>query len=102
MKILAMIDKETLLVEVSVRELSTATTWDHDKSGCSWSSADPYMFKPGKAFDLKKTFEQAESLIKTFRGLGPGLRQSAARLVDLAKNIELHEPDYNLLPKGDA
>lgn len=104
MKIIAVTGPETVLVEMNVREMRAITDfrWNPDPSHPAVWMIDLRNFKPGQEVEIIKAVEYAKSILDTFRSVVPGLRQNAARLNKLASEVELHEPDYKLLPKETA
>ena len=104
MKIIAATSHETILVEMSTREMRAITDykWTADQSYPHSPEITLRSFRAGEEIALSEAFEHAGKLLETFRGIAPGLRQQAVRLSRLADEVQLHEPDHNLLPKGDA
>jgi len=92
MKVVAATGRESLLVEMSVEELKRVTNWKNDSYYLALSD-----FRPGVQVDLVKEFNEAYSLLQSFRGIAPSLRQSAKRLENLALSVEVHEPDSSRL-----
>lgn len=104
MKIIAATGPETILVEMDVREMRALTDfkWNPDPSRPAVWTIDLRNFVPGQEVEIFKVVEYAKSILDTFRSVVPGLRQNAARLNKLASEVELHEPDYKLLPKENS
>lgn len=103
MKIVAVTSSTTVLAEVSINELKTITEYNWKPPYTErFSGIELDRFKPGDVIELPKAFEHAKELLQTFRGIAPGLRQSAKRLENLASQVELHEPNHSLLPKADT
>lgn len=97
MKIIAATSSEKLLVEIDVSTLRTITNW---KYGGRYTLTE--NFRSGDEIDVRKEFRDAQKLVESFRGIAPGLRQAQKYLGTLADSVELHEPDYSLLPKESA
>jgi len=104
MKVIAVTSERTVLVEVSISDLKRITEYKWEPGYSTGYNSDLSLrsFKPGDEIDLPKIFDEAKDLLKTFRGIAPGLRQSAKGLEKLASQVELHEPDVSLLPKKES
>lgn len=103
MKVIAVTSSTTVLVEVSINDLRTITEYKWKPPYTErFSAIELDRFNPGDVIELPKAFQHAKELVETFRGIAPGLRQSAQRLENLAAQVELHEPNHSLLPKADA
>jgi hypothetical protein len=102
MKIVGTTSINTLLVEVSIEEMRELTCWKNPNSYNEWELDIGEGIHAGKEFSVIPDLRQAKELLNTFRGIAPGLLQSAKRLERLADEVALHEPAVSLLPKKEG
>ena len=99
MRIIGASGKSAILIEISPEELAIVTNW-RNPFAPRWEA---HLQDLGpRTIDLAKEFGQARELLDSFRGIAPGLLQSAKRLERLADEVALHEPDVSLLPKKEG